>query len=189
MADDYPLIHLETRAELARWLNDNHESARGMWLVSWRRDDLGPRIKYDDVVEEVLRFGWIDSTSRPLDEDRNAMRLTPRRPGSAWSRPNKQRLERLQAADLMMPAGLAAIERAKADGSWTFLDEIEDLVVPPDLAEALGAAGAASAFESLTAGRRKQLLYWIKSAKREPTRTDRIAKTVAAAREGRSALD
>ena len=97
----------------------------------------GRGIPYDDLVMECLCFGWIDSTVRTIDDDRSAIRLTPRRPGSGWSRPNKVRLEYLMDSDLMTPAGRAVIERAQADGSWTFLDDIEDLIVPDDLAEAL----------------------------------------------------
>ena len=89
----------------------------------------------------------------------------------------------------MTPAGLAVIERAKADGSWTFLDDVEDLVVPADLADALRARGAEEQIRGVDPGRRKQLLYWIKSAKRPQTRSDRIARTVAGASEGRSALE
>ena len=189
MVADYPLVALATRAELRVWLQDNHESAPGIWLVSWRRDELGPRIAYEELVEEVLCFGWIDSTAMTVDADRSAIRLTPRRSGSVWSRPNKIRLERLLGTDLMTPAGIAVIERAKVDGSWTFLDEVEDLVVPDDLAAALESAGASRQFEALTPGRRKQLLFWIKSAKRNATRDDRIARTVAAAGQGRSALE
>lgn len=189
MAEDFDYIPLRTRAELRDWLAANHTDSRGIWLVAWRRPERGPRIHYDDLVEEVLCFGWIDSTVKTIDDDRSALRLTPRKAGSVWSRPNKKRLERLLQTDLMTPAGLAVIERAKADGSWTFLDDVEDLVVPPDLTAALVAGGVLEQFDALSQGRRKQLLYWIKSAKREPTRIDRIARTVAGASEGRSPLD
>lgn len=189
MAADYDHVPLRTRSELRDWLATNHTSSRGIWLVAWRRPELGPRIPYEDLVEEVLCFGWIDSTVKTIDDDRSALRLTPRKAGSVWSRPNKKRLERLLNTDLMTAAGLAVIERAKADGSWTFLDDVEDLVVPPDLTTALIADGALGRFEALTPGRRKQLLFWIKSAKRGETRTDRIAKTVASASQGRSALE
>lgn len=186
---DYPLVALETRSMLRAWLVDNHRSAAGIWLVSWRRDEWGPRIAYEDLVEELLCFGWIDSTVMTVDDRRSAIRLTPRRAGSVWSRPNKERLERLIDSELMTPAGLSVIERAKADGSWMFLDDVEDLVVPDDLAAALAAAGATPGFEGLTPGRRKQLLFWIKSAKREQTRSTRIGRTVEAAAQGRSALE
>lgn len=189
MAEDHDYVPLRTRAELRHWLSVHHAASRGIWLVTWRRAELGPRIAYEDLVEELLCFGWIDSTVKTIDADRVAQRLTPRKAGSVWSRSNKERLQRLLGTDLMTPAGVAVIERAKADGSWSFLDDVEALVVPADLNTALVAGGALEHFQALTPGRRKQLLYWIKSAKRASTRADRISRTVAAAAEGRSALD
>ncbi len=130
-------------------------------------------------------FGWIDSTVRRLDADRFKQLLTPRKPGSVWSKPNKARIARLQQAGLMQPAGQAAIERAKANGSWQILDDVEALVMPDDLSSALDAASAAESFAALTPGTRKLALYWIASAKRPETRANRIAQTVSAALEGR----
>jgi uncharacterized protein YdeI (YjbR/CyaY-like superfamily) len=182
--DPLPRIPLETRQELHDWLADNHAEHRGFWLVQWRSGTGRPAIVYDDIVEECLIFGWIDSTVQRFDEQRSGMRLTPRRPNGIWSALNKQRLARLEAAGLMQPAGIRAVEVAKANGMFTFLDDIDAMVVPEDLALALGALRPV--FDGFSAGRRKQALYWIKSAKRDTTRADRIAKVVAAAEEGRS---
>jgi uncharacterized protein YdeI (YjbR/CyaY-like superfamily) len=186
MPSEYPKVHLTTRQELHDWFVANHESCRGIWLVSWRSDDLGPRIPYEDVVLECLCFGWIDSTVRTLDEQRGAQQLTPRKRGSVWSRSNKVRLESLLAEDLVQPAGMAVIERAKADGSWTLLDDVDNMVVPDDLTQALAEAGASEQFAALSPSRVKQTLWWIKSAKRDTTRNVRIEQTVAAALRGRS---
>lgn len=185
----YPDVHLTSRELLADWLTANHATSGGVWLVSWRRDELGPRIRYEELIRELLRFGWIDSTVRTIDADRSALRITPRRPGSVWSRPNKQRVTELTEAGLMTESGLAVVERARCDGSWTILDDVEDGIVPPDLAAALAAEAAVDGFESLTPGRRKQLLYWVTMAKRPQTRRDRITRVAQAARDGRSALD
>ncbi len=179
-----PRILLETRQELHEWLVDNHAEHRGFWLVQWRASTGRPSIAYDDIVEECLIFGWIDSTVQSFDEQSNGLRLTPRKPSSVWSAPNKQRLSRLEDAGLMQPAGIRAVEVAKANGMFTFLDDVDALVVPEDLAKALG--DLQTVFDGFTDGRRKQALYWVKSAKRPQTRADRIAKIVAAAREGRS---
>lgn len=179
-----PRILLESRQELHEWLVDNHVEHRGFWLVQWRSVTGRPSIAYDDVVEECLIFGWIDSTVQKFDDERSGLRLTPRKPNSVWSAPNKQRLARLEAAGLLQPAGIRAVEVAKANGMFTFLDEIDALVVPDDLAEALG--DLRPVFDGFSASRRKQALYWVKSAKRPQTRADRIAKIVAAAAEGRS---
>ncbi len=176
-----PRIALRTRAELRAWFQHNHGDHRGFWLVSSRP---GPDIPYDDLVEECLIWGWIDSTVQAFDEVTSGIRLTPRKPNSVWSAVNKVRLARLEAAGLMQPAGIRAVEVARANGMYTFLDDVDAMVVPDDLAAALGDAG--EVFESFSPGRRKQALYWVKSAKRPQTRADRIAKIAQAAADGTS---
>ena len=142
--EDVPRVHVETAAELETWYAANHASATGVWVVTWRPRTGRPAPTYDEAVCEALRFGWIDSVQRGLDEDRIMQRYTPRRRGSGWSRPNKERLERLEAAGRIEPAGRAVLDAAKADGSWTLLDSVEALEVPDDLA---------SAFEALPGSR------------------------------------
>jgi uncharacterized protein YdeI (YjbR/CyaY-like superfamily) len=179
-----PRIPMESREQLHAWLEQNHLGHKGFWLVQWRPGTGRPNIDYEDIVAECLIFGWIDSTVQIFDEQRSGLRLTPRKPDSVWSAPNKQRLARLEAAGLMRPAGIAAVEVAKANGMYTFLDDVDALVVPDDLADALGPHR--EVFEGLSPGRRKQALAWVKSAKRQQTRQDRIDKIAAAAAAGRS---
>lgn len=176
-----PRIRLTSRSALHAWLLDNHADHAGFWLLSSRP---GPDIPYEDLVEELLIFGWIDSTTQVFDERTSGIRLTPRKPKSVWSASNKQRLERLAAAGLMQPAGLRAVEVAKANGMFTFLDDVDAMVVPEDLAAAMGPH--LPAFNAWSVSRRRQALAWIKMAKRPATRADRIAKAVAAAAEGRN---
>ena len=117
MSAEYPQVEVESREELRRWLERHHETSSGIWLVTYKKAD--PRyLPYEHVVEEALCFGWIDSKARGVDERRTSIVLTPRKPRSNWSGPNRERVERLLAAGLIAPAGLAAIERAKADGTW-----------------------------------------------------------------------
>ncbi len=184
-AADYPLLDPGTRAALRAWLEQNHATSRGVRLVIGKKGNPVTELSYDDAVEEGLAFGWIDSTGRRLDEHRFTLTFTPRKRGSVWARSNKQRVEKLSAAGLMAPAGIAAVEAAKADGSWSLLDDVDDLIVPADLGEALAAADATERFESLSASGRRMALYWIVQAKRPETRAKRIAATVAAALEGR----
>lgn len=121
----------------------------------------------------------MDSKVRSLDEQRYMQMFTPRKRGSHWSRSNKRRVAHLMEQELITDAGLAAIESAKADGSWTFLDPIEDLVVPDDLAEALaGSPEAKRNFEAFSDSSKKGILFWIATAKREATRAKRVAETV-----------
>src|SRR6476661_1743656 len=120
------------------WLRAHHEQPQGVWLVSPRRAVERP-FSYDQAVREALRFGWVDSTVRPLDEARSMMWFAPRRRGSMWTRINKGRVADLEAAGLMEPAGAAAVALARDTGMWTLMDEVEDGVVPDDLAAALDA--------------------------------------------------
>jgi uncharacterized protein YdeI (YjbR/CyaY-like superfamily) len=139
-------------------------------------------------VEEALCFGWIDSKGRRLDERRTMLLMTPRKPGSGWSRPNKERLERLFAAGVMEPAGIAVVEAAKADGSWTALDDIESLVEPDDLRAALDTAPAArTSWDGFPRSVKRATLEWIAGAKRPQTRAKRVEETVRLAARGERA--
>ena len=120
--EDYELVEVETRAEWRRWLAENHATSPGAWLVSWKRATGKPAVGYDESVEEALCFGWIDSLQRSVDAERTRQLFTPRRPRSNWSRSNRERVERLLAAGLMEPAGLAAVEVAKERGAWPAAD-------------------------------------------------------------------
>jgi len=184
--NDLPRVEPLSRAEFRAWLEANASSSAGIWLAVGKKGGRVTTLRYEEAVEEALCFGWIDATVRRLDEDRFLQLFTPRKPGGNWAASNKARVERLIAEGLMTPAGFAAIERAKADGSWNRLTDVEALVMPDDLTEALAATpGAEQGFAKLAESGRKQLLYWIVSAKRDETRANRIEQTVAAAVEGR----
>lgn len=181
-----PLLEVRDRDELRAWLEVNHATSPGVRLAVGNKGNTVTLLTYEEAVEEGLSFGWIDSTTRKLDADRHAMLFTPRRRGGTWARTNKARVERLIAEDRMTPAGLAVVEAAKADGSWTMLDDVEALVVPADLAAALaGDPAAAHGFDARSASQRKMALYWIVSAKRTETRARRVSLVVRAAAEGR----
>ena len=173
------VIHPLTRAELREWLAASHESVRRVWLASWKTETGKPRIEYEELVEELLCFGWIDSRAGTLDDDRSILLLTPRNPKSGWSRPNKERVERLERAGLMTDAGRRAIAAAKENGAWTLLDRAEALEPPDDLAAALAASPEAKQnYEAFPPGARKQIIAWVDTAKRPETRAKRAAETV-----------
>jgi uncharacterized protein YdeI (YjbR/CyaY-like superfamily) len=172
-----PCVLVESRDDWHAWLVDHHATSGTIWLARWKRDSGRPHLSYDDLVEEALCFGWIDSTINAYDDDRNVILVAPRKKGGTWSRVNKERLERLEAAGLLQPPGIEVIEAAKADGSWTVLDGPEALVVPDDLAAALDAVpGARDTWEAQTPGRRKYALSTIALAKTDATRVKRIGR-------------
>ena len=181
-------MHVASRAEWRAWLEENHAASGGIWLVRWKKSAGQGYVPYDEMAEEALCFGWIDSTHRPFDEERTQILVTPRKVGSRWSAVNKERVERLTAAGLMRPAGATVIEAAKADGAWNALDEVEALVEPPDLTVALAADPVArSVWDGFPPSARKAILQWVSDARTAPTRERRIATVVGDAHEGRRA--
>ena len=177
-------VHPLTRAEWRAWLEQHHADATGVWLITYKKATGKPRVAYEEAVEEALCFGWIDSKGSKLDAERTMLWFAPRKPGSGWSKPNKERVERLLGAGLITPAGLAKIAAAQEDGSWAALDAVEALQVPADLQVALaGNAAAQQHWEAFPRSAKRGILAWIASAKRPETRAKRIEETVRLAAE------
>ena len=186
--DDAPWVHAETVEEWRDWLLAHHATETGAWLVSWKSATGRPSVGYVRSVEEALCVGWIDSSGRKLDDERSMLWFTRRKAGSGWAGTNKERVTRLEAEGRMTPAGRAMIDAAKADGSWTLLDDVENLVVPADLAAALAEhPGAAARWDEFPPSARRMLLAWIVQAKRPATRAQRVAETAARAAVGERA--
>jgi uncharacterized protein YdeI (YjbR/CyaY-like superfamily) len=180
--------HPKTRAQWRAWLMKNHARDEGVWLITYKKATGKPRVEYDEAVEEALCFGWVDSTANKLDDERSLLYFAPRKEGSGWSKPNKERIERMIAAGLMMPAGLVKIEAAKKDGTWTLLDGVEALEVPPDLAAALAALPNARAYwDAFPRSVKRGILEWILNAKKPETRAKRIEETATLANENKRA--
>ncbi|RYB96168.1 hypothetical protein EUA06_00865 [Nocardioides glacieisoli] len=166
------------------WLHEHHEQPTGVWLVSPRKAVERP-FSYEEAVLEALRYGWVDSTVKPVDDLRSMQWFAPRRAGSMWTRINKGRVARLEEAGLMEVAGAAAIAQAKETGMWTLMDDVEDLVVPDDLAAAFDRhPGSRAHWESWSASARKLILTWIVLAKRPETRAVRVETTAEKAATG-----
>jgi uncharacterized protein YdeI (YjbR/CyaY-like superfamily) len=115
---DAERIELEDRRAWRAWLEANHARADGVWLVTWKQPTGRPRVEYDAAVEEALCFGWVDSKSRSVDQERTSLYFAPRKPKSAWSASNVARVEKLEAAGLMAAAGRRAVEEAKRIATW-----------------------------------------------------------------------
>jgi uncharacterized protein YdeI (YjbR/CyaY-like superfamily) len=183
-----PIYHPTDRAAWRAWLAANHECSRGVWVASWRKASGRQPVAYEDLVEEAICFGWIDSTVNVLDDERALQLMTPRRPKSAWTRLNRKRVADLEAQGRMTDAGRRVVETAKANGYWTIYDSVDDLVEPDDLADALDAVPAArTAWNAFPPSARKQMLWWVVSAGKRETRATRVAKIVAEATDGRRA--
>lgn len=164
-------VRPKSRKAWRDWLEKNHATSRGVWLVYAKKHTGLPSLTYSDAVEEALCFGWIDSKINPIDDAFFMQVFTPRNLTSAWSALNKARVERLIAAGLLTAAGLAMVKAAKDSGTWNALKHVEDLKIPPDLAKAIKANPDASRhWASFSPSRRKAVLYRLAGAKRPETR-------------------
>lgn len=187
-------IYASDRNQWREWLQENYQTSVGIWLiyykVSYQLASGKPSILYPEAVKEALCFGWIDSKVNSLDDGRYKQVFTPRKPKSVWSKLNKQYIQELIDQNLMTAAGLEKIEIAKQDGSWTFLDAIEELVIPPDLEQALAVNEIARKnFLRFNKSTRKNILFWIASAKRTETRLKRIELTVISSTQNKNPLE
>jgi uncharacterized protein YdeI (YjbR/CyaY-like superfamily) len=182
-------FHAKDRQEWREWLEKNHRTSIGVWLIYYKVKSGKPSVRYSEAVKEALCFGWIDSKVRSLDEERYMQVFTPRKPKSVWSKLNKQYIEELIEQGLITEAGLEKIEAAKQDGSWNELDAIEALIIPADLEQALEANETANKyFQVLSNSSKKNIIFWIESAKRPQTRLKRIEQTISSAAQNQNPL-
>ena len=168
------------RNQWRKWLEENHDKEKEIWLVFYKVKVNKKSVKYKEAVCEALCFGWIDSTVRRIDDEKHMQRYTPRKAKSNWSALNKSRVKKLIEEGLMMKHGFGTIEIAKQNSSWERLYSIEiKMEVPRELEEAFEKnINAKTIYEKLPASKKKQYLYWIKSAKRDETREKRIKETI-----------
>ncbi|MDQ0827323.1 uncharacterized protein YdeI (YjbR/CyaY-like superfamily) [Arthrobacter sp. B2I5] len=177
MADDLEELLVPDAAAWRAWLEENHKTSPGVWLVLHKKGGTVTALDYPAALDEALCFGWIDGQLRRRDAESSFQRMTPRRPRSVWSARNVGHIARLEEAGKMTDAGRAAVEAAKADGRWdAAYGGQADLEVPADLAAAIAANPAAQAmFDVLTKTNLFALVYRTNSAKQAATRERRIA--------------
>ena len=186
--DDLERVEVRSRAAWRQWLERHQAQPRSIWLVTFRKHHPD-HVPWEDTVREALCFGWIDSLPRKVDADRTAHRMSPRSPKSAWSAVNKRLVAELEAAGLMRRPGLAAIERAKANGMWSVLDGADRGEVPDDLARALAdRTGAREAWDAFPFSARRGMLAQVALAKRAGTRAARVRTIADAAARGERAM-
>jgi len=178
---DLPVKPFKTPAAWEKWLASHHQKSAGIWMQIAKKDSGIASVTYQEALDVALCYGWIDGQKRPYDERTWLQRFTPRGPRSVWSKINTGKIQVLIDAGRMQPAGLAAIEAAKANGRWeSAYQPWSNPDVPPDLAAALAAKPNAKAFfETLRGGKRYAIIYRVTTAKKPETRARRIAQYVA----------
>ena len=158
-----------------KWLELNHNKKEAVWLIFYKKKSPNYNLNWSESVDEALCFGWIDSVKRTIDTEKYKQYFSKRKAKSNWSKINKDKVQILIEQELMKEEGYKSIKIAKENGSWTFLDEVEALLIPEDLkGEFVNYKGSMEYFDSLSKSVKKILLYWIVSAKRKETRQKRI---------------
>lgn len=163
--------------EWRKWLEENHRKKEAVRLTMYRKKSEKPSISWSEAVDVALCFGWIDSKKIAIDNEMSHQFFSKRKPTSTWSKINKGKVAKLIEAGLMTKAGFESIETAKQNGSWTLLDEVEELIIPEDLEKAFrDHGGSKDYFLGLSKSTRKAMLHWIVIAKRPETREKRIGE-------------
>jgi uncharacterized protein YdeI (YjbR/CyaY-like superfamily) len=183
--ENIDIFYPENRQQWRQWLQENHDVKHSVWLLYFKKSSNKPSLSWSDAVDEALCFGWIDSKRQAIDEEKFRQYFCRRKPKSTWSKINKDKIERLTEAGLMAQAGFDSIETAKLNGSWSILDEVENLIIPEDLEKAFQTrAGSKSFFLNLSRSDRRAILQWLVLAKREQTRQKRIQEIAELAGQG-----
>lgn len=174
--ENFQQVEISSRQALRSWLELNHMQKESWWLVTYKKSVPEKYLSTSDVLDELLCFGWIDGIRRKLDEHRTMQLIAPRK-AEHWAKSYKDRVAKLMKAEKMHEAGLRAIEASKKNGLWNFMDDVDKLIVPGDLQDALEKLeGAKDFFNAINPSSKRFVLRWIKLAKTEKTRTTRITQ-------------
>jgi len=176
---DKPELYFHRDVEWYDWLSQNHDISKGVHLIFYKLELKTPTMRWEEAVKVALCFGWIDSTVKSLGNGKRRQYFCSRNPKSVWSALNKKYIEELIASNLMHESGLYKIEIAKQNGSWTALDDVENLVIPNDLQKQFNKNKTAyTNYQNFAPSYRKSYLYWLKQAKRVETRDRRINEII-----------
>lgn len=185
MSIDANRVEIKSTVELRAWLKANCHQTESVWLIRYKKSIEEFYVDYSSVVDELLCFGWIDSPPKSLDSERTMLRISPRKPSSAWSKINRDKVEALVKSRKMTKAGMAIVNQAKLDGSWDKLKSIDGNKIPPDLADAfIKSPKAKTQFDRFPPSSVRGILEWISLAKTDETRKKRILETVELAAKG-----
>lgn len=175
-----PMLYFPRDVEWYEWLLSNHNKfPKGVYLIFYKLENAQPSMRWEEAVKVALCFGWIDSTVKSLGSGKRQQLFTPRNPKSTWSALNKSYIKELETSNLIHESGFKMIILAKEKGTWSTMDDVENLVIPASLQKAFDTNSDAFAFyTSLTPGYQKSYLRWIASAKREETKLKRITEII-----------
>ena len=178
--EDKEVHYFKNATEWRKWLHENHNISKGICLILYKVSSPFESMRWEEAVQVAICYGWIDSTAKRIDEVKRKQVFTPRKDKSVWSKLNKSYIEKLSKQNLIHESGLKKIEIAKLNGSWTSLDDVENLTIPEDLEIAFEQNQLAYInYNKFSPSYRKSYLYWLNQAKREETRLSRIREIIA----------
>jgi uncharacterized protein YdeI (YjbR/CyaY-like superfamily) len=176
ITENFDKVEISSQEELRSWLLNNHLQSESVWLVTFKKSVSDKYLSRWEVLDELICFGWIDGIRRKLDDQRT-MQLISQRKVQHWASTYKERAEKMIGAGKMHESGLNAIASSKSKGLWNFMDDVDHLIVPKDLSDALlKLDGVAVFFDSINDSSKRFVLRWIQLAKTEKTRKKRIAE-------------
>lgn len=184
--ENFDKVEIDSAEALWSWLGNNHAQSESIWLVTWKAEHPAKYVGREEVLDALVAHGWIDGIRRKLDETHTMQLISPRKT-QYWAKSYKDRAARLIEEHRMHPAGQRSIEDGRASGLWSFMDDVDALIIPDDLVQALSALPPADThFAGFATSKRRNILRWIKLAKTPATRAKRIAQTAALAQENQT---
>jgi len=176
--ENFIQVEVKSSSELREWLLMNHTQKESIWLVTYKKEVTEKYVSVQEVLDQLLCFGWIDGIRRKLDQERTMQLIAPRKV-EHWSQTYKLRFAKLEELGLIHQSGFNAVESSKKAGLWNFMDDVDNLIIPNDLQEALTKTNEAKLFfEAINASSKRFVLRWIKLAKTDKTRASRIEQIV-----------
>ena len=182
--ENFIQVEVKSSSELREWLLMNHTQKESIWLVTYKKEITEKYVSVQEVLDQLLCFGWIDGIRRKLDQERTMQLIAPRKV-EHWSQTYKLRFAKLEELGLIHQSGFNAVETSKKAGLWNFMDDVDNLIIPNDLQEALAINNEAKLFfEAINASSKRFVLRWIKLAKTDKTRVTRIEQIVQLSSKG-----
>lgn len=182
MKDSLERVQVDSSDDLWEWLSTHHKSNDSYLLVTWKKSNKAKYVSREQVLDALLAYGWIDGRRYAL-EDELTMQLICKRKQQKWTQSYRDRIEKLSTEGLMKPSGLTAVNEAKKKGTWLANQNVDALICPDDLVEALRRHNGSGWWDDAAPSYKRNLLRWLSSAKKEVTRQKRcseIAKACAA---------
>jgi uncharacterized protein YdeI (YjbR/CyaY-like superfamily) len=183
--ENFVQLEITSAKQLRNWLENNHAQKESVWLVTYKKEVAGKYVSVQEVLDELLCFGWIDGVRRKLDEHKTMQLIAPRKV-QHWTKTYKDRYAKLEKAGLVAEAGKQSVKLSKQKGLWSFMDDVDALIKPKDLITYLEAyPPALHNFDAINTSSKRFALRYIKIAKTPATRAKRIEEVTLLAKDGK----